>query len=138
MSSRARTRLAGLVDARLALDELRREPAAAVFARGAAAGPAADRTLFRAVLLPLLVSTAEACGGFDWEDGAFDRVYGELERSLFGPAGGTPPRRRSWASRSAARSSWRAASRVRARTTTREPDEPGSLRVRARARRRPS
>ena len=72
------------MDARLALDELRREPAAAVFARGAADGPAADRTLFRAILLPLLVSTAEACGGFDWEDGAFNRVYGELERSLFG------------------------------------------------------
>jgi len=77
-------RLTGLVDARLALDELRREPAAAVFARGAADGPAADRTLFRAILLPLLVATAEACGGFDWEDGAFNRVYRELERSLFG------------------------------------------------------
>ena len=80
-------RLTGLVDARLALDELRREPAAAVFARGArrrAGGQ--ERTLFRAILLPLLVSTAEACGGFDWEDGAFNRVYGELERSLFGPS----------------------------------------------------
>jgi hypothetical protein len=77
-------RLAGLVDARIALDELRREPAAAVFARGAADGPAADRALFGAILVPLLVSTAEACGGFDWEDGAFNRVYGELEHALFG------------------------------------------------------
>ena len=76
--------LAQLPDARIALAELRREPAVAVFARGAADGPAADRTLFRAILLPLLVSTAEACGGFDWDDGAFDRVYGDLERSLVG------------------------------------------------------
>jgi hypothetical protein len=76
--------LSQLPDARIALTELRREPAAAIFTRGAADGPAADRTLFRAILLPLLVSTAEACGGFDWEDGAFDRVYGELEHSLFG------------------------------------------------------
>ena len=54
--------------------------------RGAGDGPSANRTLFRAILLPLLVSTGEACGGFDWEDGAFDRVYGELEHSLFGTA----------------------------------------------------
>jgi hypothetical protein len=76
--------LSQLQDARIALDELRREPAAAIFARGAVDGPSADRTLFGAILLPLLVSTAEACGGFDWEDGAFERVYGELEQSLFG------------------------------------------------------
>jgi hypothetical protein len=76
--------LAQLPDARIALDELRREPAAAIFARGAGDGPSADRTLFQAILLPLLVSTGEACGGFDWEDGAFDRVYGALEHSLFG------------------------------------------------------
>jgi hypothetical protein len=81
----ARTHALGqLPDARIALDELRREPAAAIFARGAADGPGADRMLFGAVLLPLLVSTAEACGGFDWEDGAFNRVYLELEGSLFG------------------------------------------------------
>jgi hypothetical protein len=76
--------LARLPDARIALDELRREPAAAIFARGAADGTSTDRALFQAVLLPLLVSTAEACGGFDWDDAAFDRVYGELEHSLFG------------------------------------------------------
>jgi hypothetical protein len=76
--------LSELVDARIALDELRREPATAIFARGTAGGQKADRSLFCAILLPLLVSTAEACGGFDWEDGAFDRVYRELEHSLFG------------------------------------------------------
>jgi hypothetical protein len=77
--------LAQLEDARVALDELRREPAAAIFA-GAHGGPESseDRALFRAILLPLLARTAEACGGFDWEDGAFRRIYAELERSLFG------------------------------------------------------
>jgi hypothetical protein len=78
-------RIAQLEDARIAIDELRREPAAAIFV-GAHNGyePSDDRVLFRAILLPLLTRTAEACGGFDWEDGAFGRVYGELERSLFG------------------------------------------------------
>jgi hypothetical protein len=72
-------------DARLAVEELQREPAAAIFAR-AHAGPRAseDDALFRTVLLGLLVSTAEACGGFDWEDEAFERAYSDLERSLFG------------------------------------------------------
>jgi hypothetical protein len=72
-------------DASLALEELRREPAAAIFAR-AHAGPRAseDDALFRTVLLGLLVSTAEACGGFDWDDEAFERAYSKLERSLFG------------------------------------------------------
>ena len=36
------------------------------------------------MLLGLVISTAEACGGFDWDDVAFDRVYAELEGSLFG------------------------------------------------------
>jgi hypothetical protein len=72
-------------DARLALEELRREPAAAIFAH-AHAGPRAtgDDALFRTVLVGLLVSTAEACGGFDWDDEAFERAYAELEASLFG------------------------------------------------------
>jgi hypothetical protein len=72
-------------DAEIALDELRREPAAAIFARGHA-GPriSEDDALFRSVLLPLLVATAESCGGFDWDDGAFDRVYAKLESSMFG------------------------------------------------------
>ena len=72
-------------DARLAVEELGREPAAAIFAR-AHAGPRAndDEALFRTVLLGLLIATAEACGGFDWDDEAFDNAYGELEQSLFG------------------------------------------------------
>jgi hypothetical protein len=72
-------------DALLALEELRREPAAAIFAQ-AHAGPRAteDDALFRTVLLGLLVSTAESCGGFDWDDDAFERAYAELELSLFG------------------------------------------------------
>jgi hypothetical protein len=69
-----------LEDARFAIVELRREPAVAIFAQG----DAADATLFRAILVPLLVATVEACGGFDWEDGAFNRAYGGLEHSLFG------------------------------------------------------
>jgi hypothetical protein len=72
-------------DAQLAVDDLRREPAAAIFAR-AHAGPRADEheALFGSVLLPLLMSTAETCGGFDWDDGAFARAYAELESALFG------------------------------------------------------
>ncbi|HVH08064.1 MAG TPA: hypothetical protein VNE71_18885, partial [Myxococcota bacterium] len=71
-------------DARLAVEELLREPAAAIFAR-AHAGPRASEegALFRTVLLGLLVATADACGGFDWDDEAFERAYAELERSLF-------------------------------------------------------
>ena len=30
------------------------------------------------------ISTAEGCGGFDWDDAAFNHAYAELERSLFG------------------------------------------------------
>ena len=79
------TRLRGRDDALIALDELQREPAAAIYARAhAGPRPSPDEALFRTVLLGLLVSTAEACGGFDWDDDAFDRAYGELERSLFG------------------------------------------------------
>jgi hypothetical protein len=77
-------RLAARSDARLALQDLRAEPAAAIFAR-AHAGPKAgeNEALFRSVLLPLLLRTAEACGGFDWDDAAFERAYRELEESLF-------------------------------------------------------
>ncbi len=72
-------------DARIALEDLRREPAAAIFAH-AHSGPRADEdeALFYSILLPLLVATAEACGGFDWDDAAFARAYAELEESLFG------------------------------------------------------
>jgi hypothetical protein len=77
--------LRGREDATLAIEELRREPAAAIFAR-AHAGPRAteEQALFRTVLLGLLIVTAEACGGFDWDDEAFERAYAALESSLFG------------------------------------------------------
>ena len=78
-------RLRGRDDALIALEELHREPAAGIFARAhAGPRPSEDEALFRTVLLGLLVSTAEACGGFDWDDEAFDRAYSQLERSLFG------------------------------------------------------
>jgi hypothetical protein len=78
-------RLRAREDADLALEELHREPAAAIYARAhAGSGPSADDALFRSVLLDLVLRTAEACGGFDWDDVTFDRAYAELERSLFG------------------------------------------------------
>ncbi len=60
-------------DARLAVQDLRAEPAAAIF----------GEEPFKAVLLPLILRVAESCGGFDWDDGAFDRAYEELERTIF-------------------------------------------------------
>ncbi len=79
------SQLAQRADARPALDDLRNEPAARIFSR-AHAGPRSneDDALFRTIVVPLLISTAEACGGFDWDDGAFDRAYAELESTLFG------------------------------------------------------
>ena len=76
--------LARREDARRALDDLRRERAAAIFAR-AHSGPTADedRALVHSVLMPLLQRTADACGGFDWDDAAFDRAYAEVEAALF-------------------------------------------------------
>ena len=76
-------RLGTLADSRLALEELRREPAAAIYA-AAHAGKDGDQPLLRTIVLPLLADVAEACGGFDWRDEAFDHAYAELERSLFG------------------------------------------------------
>jgi hypothetical protein len=72
-------------DAELAVEELQRQPAATIFA-SAHAGPRAreDEALFGSVLLPLLMDTAEICGGFDWDDDAFERAYAALERALFG------------------------------------------------------
>jgi hypothetical protein len=77
-------RLGGLADARIAVEELGREPAAAVYAaahtgrRGA--GP--DEALLRTILLPLLADVAEAAGGADWADEAFDRAYAGFESTL--------------------------------------------------------
>ena len=76
-----------LPDARNAIDDLNREPAAAIFARShAGVGDTGDDALFRSILLPMLTWTAERCGGFDWQDEAFDAAYLDLERTLFGTA----------------------------------------------------
>jgi hypothetical protein len=72
-------------DVRSAVADLQREPAARIFARAhEGLSPDEPRALYRSMLVPLLVRTAESCGGFDWDDAAFDRAYAELEGSLFG------------------------------------------------------
>jgi hypothetical protein len=79
-------RLAKREDARAAIEDLRREPAAKIYARTRGPGDRSsdENALYRSVLVPLLVAVAESCGGFDWDDAAFDRAYTELESSLFG------------------------------------------------------
>jgi hypothetical protein len=78
-------RLFNRVDVQDAVGELLREPAARIFAH-AHEGEVRDERLavYRSVLVPLLVRTAENCGGFDWDDTAFARAYEELEASLYG------------------------------------------------------
>jgi hypothetical protein len=72
-------------DVRAAVADLQREPAARIFARAhEGVTPDESRALYRSVLVPLLVRTAEGCGGFDWDDQAFDKAHAELEESLFG------------------------------------------------------
>ena len=74
-----------LPDARNAIDDLRREPAAALFAHAhAGLGSTDDDALFRSILLPLLSAVAERSGGFDWQDDAFESAYSAIETSLFG------------------------------------------------------
>ncbi len=76
-----------LPDTRNAIDDLKREPAAAIFARShAGIGDTGDEALFRSILLPMLTWTAERCGGFDWNDDAFESAYADFEQSLFGSA----------------------------------------------------
>ncbi|MBD0348741.1 MAG: hypothetical protein ICV59_06280 [Thermoleophilia bacterium] len=77
-------RLAELADARLAIDALLDEPAARIFAGGLNSGRTGEDALWETILLPLVVRTADARGGFDWDDETWEREYGELERSLFG------------------------------------------------------
>jgi hypothetical protein len=67
------SRLARHADARVAIEDVRAEPAAGIFGDDP----------FKSVLLPLLLRVAETCGGFDWDDTAFDRAYAELEATLF-------------------------------------------------------
>jgi len=78
-------RLFARVDVKDAVADLVREPAARIFAH-AHEGEVRDeaRAVYRSVLVPLLVRTAEGCGGFDWDDTAFTRAYEELEGSLYG------------------------------------------------------
>ena len=75
-------RLGALADGRIVVEELRREPAAAIYSSAHSGRREGD--LLRAIALPLLADVAEACGGFDWSDETFDRAYAELERSLLG------------------------------------------------------
>ena len=99
-------RLATLTDAKLALAELEREPAARR-RRAHADGRSRPReALVRTVLLPLLEETAEACGGFDWSDEAFERAYARLEASLYGTQRPTARWRRSSACRPARHMTW--------------------------------
>ena len=78
-------RMFARVDVQDAVADLLREPAARIFAH-AHEGEIRDerRAVYRSVLVPLLVRTAEGCGGFDWDDSAFGRAYEELEASLYG------------------------------------------------------
>jgi hypothetical protein len=76
-----------LPDTRNAIDDLKREPAAAIFARShRGTGDTGDDALFRAILLPMLTWTAERCGGFDWDDDAFESAYADFEQTIFGSA----------------------------------------------------
>jgi hypothetical protein len=77
-------RLAELPDARLVLDELAREPAAALFAGSLTGGRSGEGAFTETILLPLVARIADARGGFDWDDAIFEREYAELERALFG------------------------------------------------------
>jgi hypothetical protein len=79
-------RLAALADARIALEELTREPAAAIYAAAHVGrrGAGGDEALLRTILLPLLADVAEASGGVDWSDEAFERAYAAFERTLLG------------------------------------------------------
>jgi hypothetical protein len=72
VEARAR-KLESRQDAQLAVQDLRAEPAAAIF----------GEEPFKSVLLPLILRVSESCGGFDWDDVAFDRAYAELEQTLF-------------------------------------------------------
>lgn len=78
-------RILRLDDTQAAIEELEREPAAAIFAHAHATAKAdEEQALYRTILLPLLESVADACGGFEWDDGVFNRAYLDLEGSLLG------------------------------------------------------
>ena len=88
------------------VDDLRREPRPrSSRARTRATRPTRLARSFAACSCRSLVRTAEGCGGFDWDDSAFDRAYAELEDSLFARDMRTARSRRSSASPAARRSS---------------------------------
>ncbi len=60
-------------DVQEALRDLAREPAARMYVDP-----------YRGILVPLLIRTAEGCGGFDWDDAAFDRAFDDMQERLFG------------------------------------------------------
>ena len=78
-------RLRDLPDAQFAIEELRREPAAAIFAHAhSGEDTTQESALFRTILLPFLAGMAERCGGFEWDDRVFNRGYRKLEHEIFG------------------------------------------------------
>ena len=95
-------------DALIALEELHASRLPAIFARAhAGPRPSEDEALFRTVLLGLLVSTAEACGGFDWDDESSTAPMPSSSARCTASAAPTPRSRRSSASRSRRSSSSR-------------------------------
>jgi hypothetical protein len=77
-------RLGTLADARIAVEELSREPAAGVYAAAHAGKGREEEALLRTILLPLLADVAEAAGGTDWKDDSFERAYSAFEETLLG------------------------------------------------------
>jgi hypothetical protein len=76
-------RLLDLADGRVALAALASDAGVVEYATSHA--PGSDRpaeALRRAVLVPLLVGVAERSDGFDFDAGAFDAVYGTVERGV--------------------------------------------------------
>ena len=72
VEARAR-KLEGRQDAQLAVQDLRAEPAAAIF----------GEEPFKSVLLPLISPRLGVAWRLRWDDAAFDRAYEELEQTIF-------------------------------------------------------
>ena len=83
-SRRAAERLSALADARLAIEELGREPAAADLRRRARRQGRRRRRCCGRSCCRCSPTSPRPAAGFDWSDEAFDRAYAELERSLLG------------------------------------------------------
>src|SRR5579862_6074265 len=73
-------RLRALADYRSAVDAVRSDAASCAYARLHANPAVSEEEAIRAgILWPLLVSVAERLGGFDFDDLAFDAIYGAVE-----------------------------------------------------------